>query len=211
MKLGCIEFENSSLLFGTEEDTKGESVRALSPSNENTGRLGLISLGGRISSVRRAWCEVLLRIVGASSAFLCPREKKLAFEAVIGVLGVFMLLRMPGGVAGGSPGSPLAFSDLILAEVGVLRGNRFNGGSLSVCNAFLLALGCCCCFGCGNGCILGCTSDSGSIGKAGTVSATELCEASLGARGVSSVFIASAIVEPTGLAEIAPSKGGKLD
>jgi hypothetical protein len=197
--------------LGTEDDTNGESVRALSASNENAGRLGLISLGGRSSSVRRAWCEVLLRIVGASSAGLCPREKKLALEAVIGVLGVFMLFRMPGGVAGGSPDSDLTLSDLILAEVGVLRGNKFNGGSLRVCNAFLLALCCCCCFGCGSGCICGCCSGSGSDGKAGTGGAEELCEASLGARGVSSVFMASATVETTGLAEIAPSNGGKPD
>jgi hypothetical protein len=59
---------------------------------------------------------------------LWPLEKKLAFEAVIGVLGVFMLLRVPGGVAGGSPESGFTFNDLILAEVGVLNGSRFNGG-----------------------------------------------------------------------------------
>jgi hypothetical protein len=34
---------------------------------------------------------------------------------------------------------------------------------------------------------------------------------SAGARGVSKAFMASAIVETTGLAEMAPSKGGRLD
>lgn len=153
---------------------------------------------------------MLLRIVGASSAFLCPLEKKLALDAVIGVLGVFILLRVPGGVAGRSPASGLLCRDLILADVGVLRGSRFSGGSRRVCNAFLLAL-LCCCFGGGRGCILDCGSNSCSKGTRGTSRAAGWYVLSLGARGVSSVFIASAMVEMTGLPEIMPSKGGKLD
>lgn len=176
-----------------------------------------MSLGGRKSSARKAWCEVLLRIAGPSSALLCPREKKLAFEAVIGVLGVFILLRRPGGVAGGSEESVLTLSDLILADVGVLKGNRLSGGSLRVCKAFLLALvwGCGC--GCGCGFVWGTTfgfiggSGSDSTGITAGCVGPELRDEPLGARGVSRAFIASAIVETTGLAEMAPSNGGKLD
>jgi hypothetical protein len=155
---------------------------------------------------------VLLLIVGPSSLALWPLEKKLAFEAVIGVLGVFILLRIPGGVAGGSPISGLTLRDRILAEVGVLRGSRFNGGSRRVCSAFLLALDCCCdCFTGPGGCGFSCGSGSESAETAGNLGVAELGDKSLGARGVSKTFMASAIVETTGLAEIAPSKGGKLD
>ena len=63
-------------------------------------------------------------------------------EAVNGVLGVFIALRVPGGVAGLSPESGFEFNDLIFAEVGVLNGSRFRGGSLSVWTFFLLSLRC---------------------------------------------------------------------
>lgn len=55
MKLGLIYVENSSVLFGKEDDTKGEIFRSDFPvSNEKDGRLGLIPLGGRNSSERSA-------------------------------------------------------------------------------------------------------------------------------------------------------------
>lgn len=65
MKLGLIYVEKSSALFGKEDDTKGERFRSDLPvSNVNAGRLGLMPLGGRNSSERRAWWEVeLLRMV----------------------------------------------------------------------------------------------------------------------------------------------------
>lgn len=106
-----------------------------------------------------------------------------------------MVVRSPGGVAGFSPASVFALSDLILAEVGVLKGSKFKGGNLSVCRAFLLALDC------------GLGFCSASIGSGGPETYDEV----LGARAVSSAFMASVNVETTGLADIAPSKGGRLE
>ena len=141
------------------------------------------------------------------------REKKLAFEAVIGVLGVFMLCRMPEGVAGGSPVSCLACNERILAEVGVLKGSRFSGGNRRVWSPFLLALLCFwVCFGCGgSGCIFGSGSGSGSTGMVNKREVAETGDTLGRPRGVSRAIIASAMVETTGLAEMGPSNGGKLD
>lgn len=64
--------------------------------------------------------------------------KKLALEAVIGVLGVFAL-RFGGGVAFLSSNSPDGTgNDDIRLLNGVLRGRRFKGGSLIGCKSFLL-------------------------------------------------------------------------
>lgn len=53
----------------------------------------------RSESGRNAKWEVLLLIICSSGAF-GPLEKKLAFEAVIGVLGVFIFVLVGGGVEG---------------------------------------------------------------------------------------------------------------
>jgi hypothetical protein len=130
-----------------------------------------------------------------SSPALCPREKKLALEAVIGVLGVFTTARFPGGVPGFSPTSDFVLSDLILADVGVLNGSRFRGGKRRFWTFFLPALAC--------------GLDLGSVSATG--GGTGILEDELGARGVSSAFIASARLETPGLAEIGASKGGRLE
>jgi hypothetical protein len=132
--------------------------------------------------------------VNASSLPLWPLEKKVAFEAVMGVLGVFIVVRRPGGVPGRSSASDFALNALIRAEVGVLKGSRFKGGNRNVCKFFL-------CFGW--------AFDFWSI-STGRIE-PEICEDELGARGVFNAVIASASVDTTGLAEIAPSKGGRLD
>ena len=130
-----------------------------------------------------------------SSPALLFLEKKLALDAVIGVLGVFMVLRTPGGVDGWSWTSILeSLNALIFAAVGVLKGNTFNGGSRNAClSLFLIGLGCVFCLG--------------------SVSAWkfEIRDDDDGARGVSRVFIASANVVTNGLADIGVSIGGKLD
>ena len=55
MKLGLMKVEKSSVLFGNEDEMKGEIIRSDFPdSNANVGRLGLLSLGGRKSSDRKA-------------------------------------------------------------------------------------------------------------------------------------------------------------
>ena len=55
IKLGLIYDQKSSLLFGNEDDTKGEIFLSLFPvSKVKDGRLGLRPLGGRSSSERSA-------------------------------------------------------------------------------------------------------------------------------------------------------------
>ena len=131
-------------------------------------------------------------LIICSSGALCPLEKKLALEAVMGVLGVFILFLVAGGVAGCSSSILESLKALIFAAVGVLRGSRFKGCSLAEAPFFAG-------FGCGF-CL-------------GSVSAWKLdiLELLLGARGVSRAFIASAKVVIRGLAEIGVSAGGKLD
>lgn len=121
----------------------------------------------------------------------------------MGVLGVFIVLRAPGGVVVPSPESFFELNDLIFAAVGVLNGRRFSGGNLRVCKFFLLDLRC--------GLALMSGSIEANVGAGSRGWLDDICEAVLGARGVSSAFIASASVETTGLAEIATSKGGRLE
>ena len=65
-------------------------------------------------------------------------EKKLVFDAVIGVLGV-LLPRFGGGVKSRSSTSAEGTGkDEILLLKGVPRGSRFNGGSLMGWRFFLL-------------------------------------------------------------------------
>ena len=112
----------------------------------------------------------------------------------MGVLGVFMLILVAGGVEGGSAVSILeSLNAFILAAVGVLKGKRFRGGSLAA-GPFFAG------FGCGFCCL-------------GSVSAWKFdsLEDELGALGVSSAFMASAKVDTRGLAEMGVSTGGRLD
>lgn len=83
--------------------------------------------------------ELLLRKLFACSVFESDRfrEKKEAFDAVMGVLGVLVVTRRGGGVTWPSMrfGSCKA---AIFEAVGVLSGNRFRGGSRSGCKFFFL-------------------------------------------------------------------------
>ena len=76
---------------------------------------------------------MLLRGIAAfPSTALTFLEKKVAFEAVSGVLGVFTAVLVLGGsgVVGKREASDLfSFKDLILVAVGLLSGSRFRGGS----------------------------------------------------------------------------------
>lgn len=56
-------------------------------------------------------------------------EKKLAFDAVIGVLGVFVFGCLGGGVSVPWTVSWLPSNARILAAVGVLKGRRLSGGN----------------------------------------------------------------------------------
>jgi hypothetical protein len=68
--------------------------------------------------------------------------KKLALEAVIGVLGVLLLARFGGGVVAArlSSSAEGTGKDEILLLKGVPSGSRFRGGSLMGCRFFLLLL-----------------------------------------------------------------------
>lgn len=76
-----------------------------------------------------------------SSAFssCLLREKKDAFDAVIGVLGVLVLTRRGGGVTCPSENEG-SCKAAILVVVGVLKGSRFRGGSRSGCKFFFFAV-----------------------------------------------------------------------
>lgn len=66
-------------------------------------------------------------------------EKKFAFDAVMGVLGVLLRARFGGGVTAPSSRSPDgAGKDDILLLNGVPSGSRLSGGSLIGCRFFLL-------------------------------------------------------------------------
>lgn len=56
-------------------------------------------------------------------------EKKLLLEAVIGVLGVFAICLVGGGLRCRSEEEPWSWRAAILAAVGVLRGPRVIGGN----------------------------------------------------------------------------------
>jgi hypothetical protein len=64
------------------------------------------------------------------------REKKVPFDAVMGVVGVFEICLAGGGERFRSD-EPCSWSAAILAAVGVLRGPRVIGGSLNGCSDFL--------------------------------------------------------------------------
>ena len=75
-------------------------------------------------------------------------EKKLVFEAVIGVLGVFAFPRLGGGVMfPSSVSEDGSCNAAILAAVGVLRGNRLRGGKRRGCSFFLFMDGAALAFG----------------------------------------------------------------
>lgn len=99
------------------------------------------------------------------------------------------------GVADGSTGFCFpSFRDLIFAAVGVHKGSRFRGGSLSEAVCLLLGFGGDFCLGSDSFCRL-----------------LEMRDDALGARGVSRIFMASAKVVISGLAEMGVSTGGRLE
>lgn len=70
VKLGRMQFANSPLLFGSDDETNGEMLRSIESSKLKIGRPRLISLGGlRVLGRRPKW-EVLLRITLFSSTTL---------------------------------------------------------------------------------------------------------------------------------------------
>lgn len=94
-----------------------------------------------MSVVFRLKAELLLRrcLPPSYLSMLLFREKKLAFEAVIGVLGVLLVALLGGGVVlRASTSVEGAGNDEILLLNGVPRGSRLRGGSRIGCKFFLL-------------------------------------------------------------------------
>lgn len=90
-----------------------------------------------IELVLRMW----LKLNSGCSSFRSRDEKNEVLEAVMGVLGVFVLTRRGGGVK-----LPLARVEscdkaAIFAAVGVLSGSKFKGGRRSGCRVFLFDAG----------------------------------------------------------------------
>jgi len=123
--------------FGSELDEKGVVICRL---GFNVG-MGMADAPWRDeSATRRLNAELLLRKFLSASCDSCLKllEKKLALEAVIGVLGVLFAARLGGGVVlRSSTSADGAGKDEILLLKGVPSGSRFKGGSLIGCRFFL--------------------------------------------------------------------------
>lgn len=89
------------------------------------------------------WCELLLRICGIRGMGSSSRKllEKLAFDAVIGVLGVVCWLSCGGGVTAPELMDPApSYKAAIFAAVGVLSGSKFSGGNRKGCSVLRLML-----------------------------------------------------------------------
>lgn len=132
---------NSPLPLGSEFEAKGVVAWRV---GFRVG-IGIVPILGTLSTegsaARKLKAELLLRRCLLYSYWSCwlLLEKKLAFDAVIGVLGVLLVARFGGGVMlRPSTSAEGAGNEDIRLLKGVPSGNRFNGGSLMGCKFFLL-------------------------------------------------------------------------
>lgn len=106
------------------------------------GMLPILGTGSTgVSGARRLMAELLLRSCLLYSVASCwlRLEKKLAFDAVMGVLGVLLVARFGGGVTLRlSASADGGGNDEIRLFVGVPSGSKFNGGSRTGCKFFLV-------------------------------------------------------------------------
>jgi hypothetical protein len=106
-------------------------LTAVNESDELAG-----SGGGGVSLLNRCTELLLLRCWTSLRSSGRGLEKKVPFEAVMGVVGVFEICLAGGGERFLSD-RPCSWSAAILAAVGVLNGPSVMGGSLSGCSVFL--------------------------------------------------------------------------
>jgi hypothetical protein len=137
----------SELDFGSDDEIKGETACLAGRELAAIGNACEEPLTFRIvDDPTRGWLfepwlkELVLRmwprVESCLSSWRFLDEKNDDFEAVIGVLGVFVAARRGGGVDR-SCGTDLSFCKAAtFAAVGVLKGCRFKGGSLSGCRFF---------------------------------------------------------------------------
>lgn len=134
---------NSPLPLGNEFEAKGVVVCRVGLS---VG-MGIVPIAGgppNGSAARRLYAELLLRRCLSKSWFSWGPlfAKKLALDAVMGVLGVLFTVRLGGGVTTRSSTSAegAGKEDMRLLK-GVPRGSRFKGGSLMGWRFFLAECG----------------------------------------------------------------------
>ena len=132
---------NSPLPLGNEFDAKGV-VACRVGFRVGMGIAPRVGAPSCVDSVaRRLKAELLLRrcLLYSCWSWWLLFEKKLALDAVIGVLGVLLAARFGGGVTfRSSTSAEGAGNDEIRLLKGVPSGSRFKGGSLSGCKFFLL-------------------------------------------------------------------------
>lgn len=104
------------------------------PFGVSRGPNALVLLDVRKAAVveLKAKCDVLLRIWVEGPLSSSSRYQKFAFDAVIGVLGVFEVIWADGVWALRSSASR-SFSASIFVVIGVPSGKRFKGGSFNGC------------------------------------------------------------------------------
>lgn len=132
---------NSPLPFGNEFEAKGVVACRV---GFRVG-IGIADAPCSVESpTRKLKAELLLRrclLASCCSEWLLL-EKKVALDAVMGVLGVLLLARFGGGVVlRSSTSAEDTGKDDILLLKGVPSGSRFNGGSLIGWRFFLLVCG----------------------------------------------------------------------
>jgi hypothetical protein len=126
--------------FGTDDDKNGDIPDRPAGVFESAATIDsdeLVASAANGLPERPWWIELLLRklLSGFSS---CLLEKKLLFDAVIGVVGVFVFL-LGGGLRLRSDG-PCSWRAATFAAVGVLSGPRVIGGSRRGCRFFLCGI-----------------------------------------------------------------------
>ncbi len=124
--------------FGNEELRNGDGPDLWFPflmavNNSSAELVG--SGGGGVSRLNLCTELLLLRCWTSVLSSGLVREKKVPFDAVMGVVGVFAICLAGGGERFLSD-RPCSWRAAILAAVGVLSGPRVMGGSLNGCNVF---------------------------------------------------------------------------
>lgn len=131
---------NSPLPFGKELDEKGVAICRWGC------KVGIgigVAPWTDVSTARRLNAELLLRrcLLPLRRSLWLLSEKKLAFDAVMGVLGVLLAALFGGGVVvfRSSTSAEGAGSEEILLLNGVPNGSKFSGGSRIGCRLFVFA------------------------------------------------------------------------
>lgn len=122
----------SAPVLDNDEEIYGDVIRR--EDDISSGKIELVLLGARWlegSVLIRTWDVVLRGIRGSSGSGSSALKKNEAFDAVIGVTGLFGGLARDGVESTASSPVDASFNESIFDVIGVLSGNKFKGGSLS--------------------------------------------------------------------------------